>query len=290
MIFIILTGIAGENIFQSGGYGQGQKIRFLNLAIYEYFLIFFLMGFKYMKENLRSKLIMTILAFLYVVKNLSFGGRIESLQLIIMIFILFFESKFKYRVLIPILLILVVFLGFWGVFRGFVAGDISVLNYMRRMDLLSIFGTQSEVIYSSSVIQSLRIDSLYSQEEFLKMLVLFFVSVFIPSRFMPQEAYLTSVARNVSGFGGGGLISSYFYTWLGYFGVVFIGLWIAMLLNGLGRRRSQGFVVYQIMILSVYPRWFSYSPITMFKLSFYGVIVYLVFRFLETVFAAQMHS
>jgi len=290
MTFIIVTGIAGESIFQSGGYGQGKTTRFMNLAIYEYFLIFFLMGFKYMKENLLSKLIMAVLVSLYVVKNLSFGGRIESLQLIIMIFILFLEGKFKYRVLLPLGLLLVVFLGLWGMFRGSVSSDLSILYYLRRFNTLEVFATQSEVIYSSAVIQSLRIDSLYSQEEFLNMLVLFFVSVFVPSRFMPQEAYLTSVARNVSGFGGGGLISSYFYTWLGYFGVVFIGLWIAMLLNGLGRRRSQGFVVYQIMVLSVYPRWFSYSPITMFKLSFYGVIVYFIFRFSEAIFALRKES
>ena len=73
--------------------------------------------------------------------------------------------------------------------------------------------------------------------------------------------------------GGGGLISAFFYVFLGHIGVIFIGYVIAKILS-IGVRSKNTFKnLFFILAYTTMPRWFAYYPITLFKLALLGSII-----------------
>nr|WP_321500600.1 O-antigen polymerase [uncultured Dethiosulfovibrio sp.] len=290
MIFIAIFGQGGENIFLSGGYGKGGGKKLLGgLAIFEYFLIFMPIFMAY--SNRKNKSLIFLLSIFYVFKNLSLGGRIESLQVILMLFILFFDGKIPYKKVFASMIILMLFLNIWGVFRGNTSIGIKNALGTNVFAIYTLFDTQSEVIYTSSVYQSLRIDNRHDKIKLIKMFVLYIMSLIIPSRFMPPEAYLHITASKVTNFGGGGLISSYFFTWLGYPGVILVGIAFSLFLFSIqNKNKSRSLIIFQAMVLSSYPRWFSYSPITLFKMCVYAVIMWGIFKVVRSFFLVTIPS
>lgn len=69
MIFIIVFGKAGETIFESGGYGRNLTTNFLNLAIYEYYYIFFLLAVKYSDLKKPRLFVIFSISIFYILRN-----------------------------------------------------------------------------------------------------------------------------------------------------------------------------------------------------------------------------
>lgn len=287
MVFIILFGRSGESIFVGGGYGSAGYIStFRGLAIYEYFVIFFLVAFKY--SNRKMLPIMFILAVVYSGKAIVFGSRNELLQLGMLIFILFFEGRYSYKVILLLVVATAYTLSLFGVFRANL--QLTMLN-MTSLNLNTLFATQSSVIYSSAVIEGMRIQGFLPFEEALEAFFWFAVSIFVPSRAVPEVGNLTRFAQtSFSRHGGGGIISSYFFTWLGLGGVFLIAVFFVAFLRRIvlpSTKTREITAVYQIMLISNVFRWFTYSPITLFKLSLYAVIVFMLFGILESLFVIR---
>ena len=141
-----------------------------------------------------------------------------------------------------------------------------------------IFSHQGDVYYASArmigLVKTKQLDPVKRIEAFIGNAL----SIFLPSKFFPEHVKTGSYLQNKYGTGGGGLISVYFYTFLGYLGVVLVGLWLGYLINKSRTSPNQFFILYFILVISTYPRWFAYSPITMFKLCFWIIPVYLIIQ------------
>jgi len=75
------------------------------------------------------------------------------------------------------------------------------------------------------------------------------------------------ISRYVSPVGGGGFFPAYFFAWLGWGGVLF-SVWVTVLLFNRLQTSTSG--VYKqmtyILLLAMFPRWFYYSPIILFRM------------------------
>lgn len=69
-------------------------------------------------------------------------------------------------------------------------------------------------------------------------------------------------------------------------GVILIEDFFAKIFNNYKKNSSKEyvFIIYIFMLLSTFPRWFAYSPITAFKLCIYSAIVFWVVDKLEEIF------
>lgn len=278
MVFIFMFGKKGENIFESSGYQKDTLESGSGLAINEYFLIFVLMSYLFSGNNEKRKALILIISIVYAIKNILYGGRIETLQLLILLLILFFDKYVNKFFLLIAIISGYFFLNLIANFRNSLSTQ-QLFNFLKVGKDGSYYfqSNQGDVFYTSSVYIGLIKDKVFDMDFRIQSFFSFIQRIFMPSQYSGVEANLSNYSKMFTDSGGGGLISTYFYVWLSYFGIFFIGVLIAYIVNRLYKTKNQLALTYFCMVLATTPRWFAYDPITMFKLSFYSIVVHILF-------------
>lgn len=249
----------------------------------EYFLVLFLVAFLFSKKRSARWVLMGIFG-IYVFLAFSRGTRVSLLMFILMFFALFFDGRIKTRY------ILLFVLGGMALFQA--AG---FLRDGKRefAQLFTIFGgeqiltNQSEVFYTSNVLISSVIDNVIGLKQRMISLLAAAFQTFLPPRFgYVAEGKPAIYAWMLTGraAGGGGLISTFFYFWGSYFGVVAIAGFLAWINNRAIKKLTPLLSIYIICVYSFYPRWLVYDPINfLFRLPLYAIVLY----FLVNMFLLQ---
>jgi hypothetical protein len=294
MVFIIIFGKTGNSILETGGYGRGGVGGFLNLAIYEYFYIFVITAFVFSNKNPVLLRLVKIIAIVYALKSLLYGNRIEVLQIGLLLFILFYEKKFSTLKIIMFGLMGYLFFDIFGIFRQ----DISLfMNNMKGYEIFKltsdrgfVSSNQGDVFYSSAVMISAIEYGIYDIIFRVKSFISFISQIFLPSRFTSVNAQLSVIVKDLANTGGGGLISIYFYFWGGIVGILVIAKYISSIVQKVYTSKNQFLIIYGVMVLTTYPRWFAYGPIALFKLSGYVIVVYFIFNTVFYSIESKMRS
>lgn len=282
LFFLIFLGKSG-NSFLDGGYGTNQVEVVGGLSVYEYSPLFLLLGFIFSGNDKFKQKILLFFAFIYMFKSLMFGGRIETLQTMILLFIFWGEKKVSLKMILTVLVIAY----FLGEVVNKIRGNPLLLiegNYAEMFNVLDfsdreiIISNQGDVWYASTRLVGLVKDDIISFGDRLYSFLNWILSLFLPGRFVDPIANLANYLSDIYSTGGGGLISAYFYTWLSYPGVILIGLFISTILNKAYISKNNYLTLYSIMVFITFPRWFAYNPITMFKLSIYVLPLFFLYK------------
>jgi hypothetical protein len=283
-IIILVFGRSGNTIFQSGGYGSADMVT-SNLggtAIFEYFIVFYPITFIFSGKNRFRLFLLILLAAIYSFKAILFGGRVEFLQSILLVYILHFDSD---RIsLLRILLYSILPISFF-IFFGFIrsAPNVSVFEIGRiAMDIMDLegytfLGNQIDVFYSSTRLYGLIDINVLSTGDRVSIFLYNVLAIITPYSLLPEKANLALYLQDAYSAGGGGLLPSFFYVYLSYPGVVLIGFFMGFLFSKVMKSNpsiSPYWVIYLVMILSTYPRWYAYSSNVIYKFCFYSVIIY----------------
>jgi hypothetical protein len=291
ILFLIFFSKTGVNIFEAGGYGKVKGSSIGGLALYEYFTVFFLLGYLFSNKSVIKKRILLACGFIYCLKALSLGGRVEIIQFFLLVFILFFEKTFSVKKILLVLVIGYFFNEIFGVIRAnpallFDGGYSFILKSFTfdydNVDI--IINNQGDIWYASARLLGFIKDGILDIGDRLYSFFNWVLSIFLPSKFVSAKANLASYLQSDYPSGGGSLISIYFYTWLSLPGVVFIAAYLSKLINNAYNSKNQYLVMYVILILSTFPRWFGYNPISMFKLSFYIIPLYFIYKTMSRYF------
>ena len=156
------------------------------------------------------------------------------------------------------------------------------------------FSNQIDIFYSSTILNQAALSDTLSIYTRLEMFFYNVLSLFVPYSWLPEKAAVVSyIQKNIASTGGGALISAYSFFFLSYPGIILIGYYIASLINKLQKSKNLHFILYCIIVLATYPRWFGYNIIGLFKIPFYIVILYAIIkRFSKikiTLFNANTH-
>jgi len=280
-ILILLFGLRGENIFQSGSYANNENVE--KSSIHEYFIIFFLLFRIFMPINKFTKSIYYILFFTYIFKTLLFGGRIEVVE--ISLVVLFIDIIPKYRISASKLIIVLFALFYINlIINNIRSNPLNLLNG-EYIELLNPFNsnsdfessTQGDVIQSSAriigIVKTNNADVFYRFSSFLNYLS----SPFFVSNFFDSTSNLAKYKQDIFQSGGGGLISIYFYFWLGYLGPILIGFILAILINF--STYNIYYYIYSFTLFITFPRWVAYNPIFLLKFCFFSIIFFFICKF-----------
>ncbi len=283
-LFMWHFGIQGQNIFVSGGYGSGNQKK---SSIYEYLLIIICLIYQYSGKSKRKMLIFYLFCILYIGKNLLFGGRIETLMLIIMVYLLVFQNKIPFRMLIIFAgifyYLMQVFSNMRSNLKALVTGDyLAVFNIFNSSSNIDYLGTnEGDVFWAGERLLYLIRDGYLTVLDRITSGLSFFLSVFVPRSLLGGYDNLASFKRNVYGTGGGGLAPLFFYTMFSIVGVFLIGYTIAKLFNGITKKYSLKNIYILFMIVTL-PRWFAYYPIQLIKLDLIAVVVIYFFHLISS--------
>jgi hypothetical protein len=277
MLLIIFYAIRGQNILDSGGYGQGN-VQVSGLI--EYFYIILILAVISSKQSSGIKsLMITVCVFIYCLRVVLYGSRIPVIQLAILIFIIFFNKRFTNRTVIAFTIVGLVFNELFSLIRSNPYQIVNIFSGSFGVPKL-ILSNQGDVFYATTVFIGLKdkgvLDIVFSIKSFFG----FLLSLFFPSNSLWPETRISSYISGISPLGGGGLFPGYFYLWFGYPGVILSSFLVHKILkeaDNLSLNSPKG--VFIILAMSTFPRWFAYSPINLYKLCLWGI-----FAFIGTVF------
>jgi hypothetical protein len=284
---ILFFGIRGDNILTSAGYHNFENIQ--KSTLHEYFILVFLFLILFAPNGRKYRLIVRLFLILYIIKTLLYGGRIEVVQ----ICLLFFYIHYLFKNIIKIKFIFI-FL-FLGIYLSSVVSNVRsnpeiifTQNYSSILNPKEVFAlnvknpyissTEGDVVQSSARIVGLINTNGLTFSDRIKSFFYFLVSPIIPSSFLSDLSNLATYKQDVVQSGGGGLISTFFYSWLGYLGPIIAGLFIGIFINRFFNLHSDSNYIYGIFLLTMFPRWFSYNPIFLIKFSLYAVILFYIIK------------
>lgn len=295
LIIITLFGRTGPSIFTSEGYGSSyyEVQNLFGMAIFEYYIMFLPLCYYYSGKKKSRLTLLNLLTIYYILKSISFGGRIEVLQLILMLYIIVFDAmRIGTKKLGIIIFTFTILLIGFGIFRSdtnqsfniFISYVSENLNDSIKSISYILFAHQIDVIYSSSRFIGL------IQEGYVDIwdrLTLYFgnlVAIVIPYKFLPPETNIAIIEKEQFPSGGGGLITAYYFLKSSIVGVIFIASYIGFNFRLYLKSNSNNLhLLYLIMLLSTFPRWFAYNPIAIFKICFYPILTLLIISFLSSI-------
>lgn len=280
---IIVFGRSGTSIFESGGYGSADANVQLagGLAIFEYFLVLFPLAYVYSGRKKKHLMILIAISLCFCAKGMLFGGRIEAIQAVLQLFILFIDSKtLKLRKVILSMVIPVFAMVFFGFIRsnpniGF-AEILEVIGDNSSLSMYTFFGNHIDVYYSSTRLYAFVEEGILTFGDRLYIFALNILAVVVPYGKLPEAANLAAYRQMEYPAGGGGLASMFFFVFLSYPGVILFASILGVLIRRIISSHQPIVLLYGLMILSTYPRWFAYSPIVFFKMAAYILPVYFI--------------
>ena len=282
--YFLFFGLSGDNIFTSGTYNTGNVNK---SSLHEYFILFYIVSFFFIPNKLTYKIIQFSLLLFYIFKTFLYGARIEAIE-IILVFI-----NFYYILLNKINTKYIYFLILFGIYLMLLISNIrdnpsklfsdnysELFNISNLLDFNSINennSTEGDVVQSSARMVGLIDNGNLNIFQRIYSFFIYLLSPILPNFILPDYSNLSTFLQSKYSSGGGGLISTYFYCWLGYFGPIIIAFILSYFINRFYQFKSKSFFVYGLVIISTFPRWFSYNPIFIVKFCLYTLIIYLFF-------------
>lgn len=288
MSYIAIFGISGGNIFEIGGYGKEAAEGAGGTAIFEYFLVLVPLIYLFAGQEKPLRILATVIIILFALKGLSMGIRNNVLQLALLLFAMNDNPKIKYWHIITVSIIPVYFLLVYGAIRI----NPLILFSNNLSDVLlepinnfgfGLLGNQNDIFYASVRIYGFLQEGIISAGDRIVIAISNLTAIVVPYSFLPEIANIAAYKQKEYGSSGGSLISMYWYVFAGVPGVIFIGWYISFLIRTFIKSDNKYFLIYFLLVLSTYPRWFGYNQISLFKISMYGVLYYLVLLLLKKI-------
>lgn len=277
MIIITIYAYNFNSIF-AFNYGVIQS----NSTVYEYYLIFSLCAYCFSGNEYKKKMLL-LLNCIYIIGILLLGLRLVALELLLLVFMLFFENKIKTIWVIILLFILFAFFSAWAYIR---VGYTNVFDFGLYSILLGdkegfVISNQGDIFATSvthyGLIQEGRFDIVFR----IKSLLAFLANIFLFPQYQFKEGILN---QSLDGYlvGGGGFGAVYAFVWLGYMGVLLLAIYISYFINYSYKNIGSSYIsIYGFFIIMTFFRWYAYSLYIVFKMGFWFLLIYMFFCLID---------
>lgn len=269
LIFIFFNGFTKPSI--AGGRGATS-------TLYEYSIVFFIIGYAYGEEKYK-KIIISLILFLYVIQDMIYGGRGSALQLILIFFIVICSNKIDYKKAIPIIFIgMIIFTGIGNYRASF---DFSINQICKVFNSLLETGFVNDTSYSAyyTSLTFLKVKEFVGVQTQLYLLFQFILYIFLGSKIVDSNLAVYTRQYYVHYYGG--VLPLYMYFYLGILGIMFIVLYLKFWIKKMNESSKKVSHLQRclcIYISACVPRWYLYSPSSLFR----GVLIFIfVYKMVE---------
>lgn len=261
------------------------KFHLFGRTIYEYALLIFVFGFYFSNKNILSEIILLVFLFISLCINMYEGGRIITLQPLLAYLFLRYSEKISVKLFNIVLILGIILFTFAGIYGDYVQFGLDFSN----VTLSSIMNTVMDRKFTldtsiSSYWTGLTYIEIANNYSVFYRLSNFFSYLVIYTIFGTKSGYtqLYDLSRQYYTHYYGGYITSYFYFWLGWLGVIIIGLVIGLLFNYVSsaQKGSSDFKkLFSVYFTASFLRWYLYYPTALVRGVFIFSIVYLLTLF-----------
>jgi hypothetical protein len=248
-------------------------------TIYEYSIILFIVAFYYSQAR-ANRVFLVVLILSYIVQNMSYGGRATAIQLIICLFLIFFEKKISPIQAMPFLIAAIIIFTAVGNYRTSLTLNSSLIKNIIKT--LSNSGFINDTAYSSYFTSQtfILVSHKVTLTERFDLFLRFILSMFLGGTKVPNSN-LSNYTHQYYIHYYGGVLPYFGFFYFGIIGVVLIVLLIRYYNqyiinqkyseNGLKKCLS-------VYIVSTVPRWYLYSPSPLLRGVLLTIIVYYIAR------------
>lgn len=261
-----------------------------NSTLYEYYFIFALSAYAF-DGNDKSRKLFIILNTIYILVLLRLGLRMVVLQVIFLVFILYYENKFKTIYIYISTIFAFLFFSFWSWVRHGMLKSITSIGFLLGFNDDSLITNQGDVFYTSTA-QYAQVFLGYWNTEFrLESLSAFFMNIFLSGSNQFDMGVLNRILNmNVKEVGGGGFGAMYIYVWLGWLGVSLLAIYISYFINSIHCSRNYLVQYYGVFLSFTFFRWYSYSLNIVFKMGLYLIIAFWLLRIINNTIVYKKYA
>lgn len=243
--------------------------------LYEYSKILFLFAYYFSGKSIVRKIIFFIFSCLFILQDFYYGGRITSLQLLILLITVAYPEKLTFNKIIIFGFIGIFLNSLVGAYRGSFSFEninpIRLLNaifhsyFVFDTPVFAYYASMTHIAASEIAKISIRVESFST----------FILSVFTGSDDIKGNVSAL-VSRDYFFNLGGGIYPTHFYFWLGWGGVICSALILILIINRIGNANNDFEKLLYFAVVFIVPRWYLYSPITLFR----GALLFVTILFL----------
>ena len=251
-------------------------------TIYEYLLIPFIVAIYFSKNKPYFRKIILFLIIISTAVNMINGGRIVSLQPILAYFFIIFYEKISTKKIVLFTIFGIIFFTIAGLYGDILVekGNIKTLTPEKIIETFSERKFALDTSISSYWTGTTYIESMkyISNKERIINFVQFNTSYALLGK-LSNYTELVDISSKYFLHYYGGFITSYYYFWLGYAGIILIAFYISFLLNYSyeNNKKSSDFKkILYVYILSCLPRWYLYYPTSLVRGVILLYIVYII--------------
>lgn len=261
-------------------------------AIYEYSIILFIVGYYFFTKNKVYKIASTMLLLLYCLQNLAFGGRITALQLLLVLFFVWYDAKkIPWAKIIPIgVICLLIFSGIGEARANFSLSFSSLeTSFKSVLKNAGTIDTAYSAYYTS--LTFLKVEEFVSSSNRLQLFWAFVKSIILGGSV--PDSNLAKFTMQYYLHYEGGVLPFFGQFYLGYFGIVFFSLIVVfyfIMIQRLDANSSGLKKCLAIYITVTTPRWYLYSPSQLLRGVLLLFIVFYVMKFACNVFIKANHN
>ncbi len=259
--------------------------------VYEYSLILFIIGFFLAKKHKYFRLILFVLMVLSLIYTLLMGGRVIVLQPIIAYVFINYADKIDYKKLLLIVVIGIISFTLFGLYGDIVQYDDNVTyeeitSQLSFDNVLDVFKNRRGALDTSvsaywTGLTFIEMSNVNSVEERLQNFEEYCVYTLLGGKSDYIQLSELTISNYVHYFGG--FITSYFYYWMGWLGVIFIAIFIGSclrIINNMDKNSKNIYKMFTIYIMATIPRWYLYYPTPLFR----GLIIfYIVYKIISII-------
>lgn len=281
---IIICSLFYIGIFEiDRSFSFGYEVKISTLYEYSYLLFVFLIY--YQGSSSIRNVLTHLLAFLFIIQDAYYGGRVTSIQIILTFALLKYSRFIKLKYILVFFPILLMLMTIVGTYRSNYAAAFSFEEIYNNLAESWFVQDTSLYAYFASA-GHLYADLYINFETKLNSFFAFLSSIIFGSQaanifdFDPKLPLVTSLSKDYHVNVGGGLIFTWFYFWFGWTGLVLLTSCIFGIIKKLNISTKNLSKLVLILIAVSSPRWYLYNPLAFFRgpLVLFPILYYLFYK------------
>lgn len=249
-------------------------------ALYEYLVVFFIIAFFLSSGNRKLDYIISFFIIINCIYVFSNGERIAAVQFALVFFLRFLMHRLPKNIMLFGIIIGIVGLNAIGMWRGFTSFNVDYLaNSVKE---LFRTGLVLDTAYSAeaSGLAMIKLAQDYSIFGRIRLSVIYILYTFLGSKPFGIESNLVRLAQQQYPYStGGGVLPCFGFFYLGYIGVILLGIVVEKYLKMIGKyniETSNYKKCLAAFIFASFMRWYLYSPSPLFRGALLFTLVFFV--------------
>lgn len=254
------------------------NIRARMSPIYEYSVMFLLFSYFFSGNKRMIHTVIIFLSLVIVFQNILFGERITALQIILLLYFLYFKNIFSNTLLIICMVGGLFLFTLSGALRGGIVQNVSLFDRIisQFVDSKFILDTAYSAYFTSLTFVKYYFMTSFNEHivNFIKTLGNYFLGLSVPR--------LQDITRKYFIHWWGGLLPFTFFYWFGYFGTILSACLVNFYFSFITMCNSSTYknIVF-LYVISTFPRWYLYDPSNLIRGVFLLSICYLFCCFID---------